>query len=68
MTKLPAEHRIALHQDLAITAFYCPASGRLLSVDVHEHGKAVTDDVVLNLASVEKLYAVRRPPVREAAE
>ena len=68
MTKLPAEHHVALHKDLAITAFYCPASGTLLSVDVHERGKPVSDDVVLDLASVGKLYGVRRAPVREAAE
>ncbi|HEX9465843.1 MAG TPA: hydantoinase B/oxoprolinase family protein [Alphaproteobacteria bacterium] len=67
MTRLPAEHRIALHRDLAVTAFYCPASGVLLSIDVHERGKKVPDDVVLDLPAAEKLYGVSRV-VKEAAE
>ena len=68
MTKLPAEHHVALHENLAMTAFCCPASGTLLSVDVHERGKPVRDDVVLDLAAAERLYGIRRPPVKEAAE
>lgn len=49
---LPPEYRIALHQDLAVTAYYCPATGTLLAVDVHERGASPPDDVVLDLRSV----------------
>ncbi len=41
---------VRLHEGLAMTAFYCPVSGALLSVDVHEKGKMPEDDVVLDLA------------------
>ena len=68
MTKLPNEHRIALHADLAMTAFYCPASGALLSVDVHERGKKPMDDVVLDLAAAGRLYGDGRQRIKEAAE
>ncbi len=40
-------HSIKLHADLAMTAHFCPVSGTLLSVDLHEKGKAPTDDVEL---------------------
>lgn len=49
---LPPEYRIALHQDLAVTAYYCPATGTLLAVDVHERDARPPDDVVLDLGSV----------------
>ena len=49
---LPPEYRIALHEDLSVTAYYCPASGTLLSVDVHERGAMPPDDVVLDLRSL----------------
>jgi len=48
---LPPEYRIALHRDLSVTAYYCPATGTLLSVDVHERGARPQDDVVLDLRS-----------------
>jgi len=32
-----------------MTAFYCPASGDLLAVDVHEVSAAPVDDVALDL-------------------
>jgi len=67
MTKVPAEHRITLHERLAMTAYYCPASGTLLAVDVHERGTKPPDDIVLDLPSVEAL-AGARPPTRAAAE
>jgi N-methylhydantoinase B len=44
-----ALYGIRLHERLAMTAYYCPASGTLLSVDVHEKGTAPPDDVVLDL-------------------
>jgi N-methylhydantoinase B len=47
--RLPPEYRIALHDNLSVTAYYCPASGTLLSVDVHERGAVPPDDVVLDL-------------------
>ncbi|MDB5911693.1 MAG: 5-oxoprolinase [Ramlibacter sp.] len=48
----PAEHRIRLHDGLSITEWYCPASGTLLAVDVHERGCVPEDDVLLDLASL----------------
>ncbi|HTY65835.1 MAG TPA: hydantoinase B/oxoprolinase family protein [Alphaproteobacteria bacterium] len=67
MTKVPAEHRIALHARLAMTAFYCPATGTLLAVDVHERGTKPPDDIVLDLASVDALVGARAA-VKAAAE
>ena len=49
---LPPEYRIALHADLAVTAYYCPATGTLLAVDVHERGATPPDDGMLDLGSV----------------
>jgi N-methylhydantoinase B len=42
-------HKITLHADLALTAHYCPATGTLLAIDIHERGKVPADDVVLEL-------------------
>ena len=53
----PPEYRIALHEGLSMTAYYCPASGTLLCVDVHERGAMPPDDVVLDLRSAENVYA-----------
>jgi len=39
---------IRLHEDLAVTAWYCPASGDLLAVDVHGKSEAVRHDVLLS--------------------
>jgi N-methylhydantoinase B len=50
MERLPAEHRITLHEKLAVTLYYCPATGTLLGVDVHERGQPPREDVVLDLA------------------
>ena len=49
---LPSEYRITLHEKLSATAYYCPASGTLLSVDVHERGTRPPDDVVLDVGSL----------------
>ena len=49
-TKLPDEMMIRLHDDLAATAYYCPASGTLLSVDFHRRDETPPDDVVLDLS------------------
>jgi N-methylhydantoinase B len=46
-------HRIALHRDLAMTAHYCPGSGMLLAVDVHEAGSKPNDDIVLDLTKLQ---------------
>jgi N-methylhydantoinase B len=51
---LPAEHNIKLHEGLAMTLYYCPASGTLLAVDVHEKGMKPVDDAVLDLAALER--------------
>lgn len=46
---------VSLHPDLALTAFYCPASGALLAVDLHQKDVAPHDDIILDLVSLEKL-------------
>jgi hypothetical protein len=43
-----AEHGILLHERLAATTYYCPASGTLLTVDIHERGARPVDDVLIN--------------------
>lgn len=69
MKKVPAEYRIALHEKLSMTAYYCPASGILLAVDVHARGTKPPDDIVLDLDSVERLFgADRHERVKAAAE
>ncbi len=47
--------QIRLHQDLAMTAFYCPESGTLLAVDVHEKNTGPVDDILLDLEYFERL-------------
>lgn len=42
-------HRIALHDDLQATGQYCPLSGQLLAVDIHERGSVPQDDISLML-------------------
>lgn len=49
-TKMPSEHRIELHENLAMTAWYCPVSGTLLATDLHEQSTTPKDDVVLDLS------------------
>lgn len=55
--KLPAEFGIVLHEDLAATAYYCPASGTLLSVDFHFKDVRPPDDAILDLTSVDGLLS-----------
>jgi N-methylhydantoinase B len=43
---------LRLHDGLEMSSFYCPVSGELLSVDVHEKGAIPSDDIILDLASV----------------
>ena len=45
----PASLAIVLHERLAMTAFCCPATGTLLSLDIHEKGTIPQDDIVLDL-------------------
>lgn len=45
-------HRIKLHEGLSMSAFYCPLSGDLLAVDVHEKGRVPVDDIELDLAAL----------------
>jgi N-methylhydantoinase B len=47
--QLPPEYRIKLHDRLAVTAFYCPASGALLAVDFHEKDSEPVEDTLLDL-------------------
>ncbi|MEU3982339.1 hydantoinase B/oxoprolinase family protein [Streptomyces sp. NPDC026672] len=43
----PAAHHIHLHDDLAMTAHYCPLSGELLSVDVHRSDEEPVEELLL---------------------
>lgn len=43
----PGGHGITLHPELAMTAYYCPATGTLLAVDVHRAVEEPFDDVIL---------------------
>lgn len=43
---------IRLHEELTMTAFYCPESGELLSVDVHRRDETPGDDIRLDLDSL----------------
>lgn len=45
-----SEHSITLHDDLTMTAHYCPSSGALLAVDVHQAGQPPGDDIVLDIS------------------
>ena len=51
----PAEYRIRLHERLAMTTYYCPASGLLLDVAVHERDRQPEDDVKVDLESLSAL-------------
>lgn len=57
-TELPKVYGIVLHQDLAVTEYYCPRSGTLLAVDFHERHKPPVDDVLLDLDSFARVYSV----------
>ncbi|MDE2228628.1 MAG: hydantoinase B/oxoprolinase family protein [Alphaproteobacteria bacterium] len=48
----PPEYRITLHPELALTAYYCPATGTLLAIDVHRCDEIPDDDVVLDLTAL----------------
>ncbi|MZR13698.1 hydantoinase B/oxoprolinase family protein [Maritimibacter sp. DP07] len=41
--------RIALHEDLRMTGYYCPLSGQCLAIDVHERDGLPADDIDLAL-------------------
>jgi N-methylhydantoinase B len=45
----PGAHHIRLHEDLAMTAHYCPLSGELLSVDVHRRDEEPVEELLLSL-------------------
>ena len=47
----PEPYGITLHEDLAMTAFYCPRSGLQLAVDVHRHDEDPFDDLDLEVPS-----------------
>ena len=47
----PEPYGITLHEDLAMTAFYCPRSGIQLAVDVHRRDQEPADDLDLEVAS-----------------
>jgi N-methylhydantoinase B len=54
--ELPPEYRITLHEGLCVTAYYCPASGTLLALDVHERAEKPPEDAVVDLMSLERLW------------
>lgn len=49
MDTAPDAAQIILHQDLALTQWFCPVSGALLAVDVHRRTAQPVDDVLLEL-------------------
>jgi N-methylhydantoinase B len=49
VTGTAGSHKISLHDDLKMTAFYCPTSGDLLAIDVLEKSQDAIDDVDLDL-------------------
>ena len=51
----PADFRIRLHERLAVTTYFCPASGLLLDVAIHERDRKPEDDVNLDLESLSAL-------------
>jgi N-methylhydantoinase B len=57
---LPPEYNIRLHERLAVTLHFCPASGTLLAVDVHEKGVEPVDDIVLDLGALEAAEGSRK--------
>ena len=48
----PPGHKILLHEKLAVTTYYCPASGMLLAIDFHERGGPPVDDVLIDPGSL----------------
>jgi N-methylhydantoinase B len=51
-TPLPECLGIRLHERLTMTSYYCPSTGQMLAVDVHEADREPTDDVVLDCNSL----------------
>ena len=47
----PPAYKLLLHDEMAVTTYYCPASGTLLAVDFHRRDAAPIDDVVIDLAA-----------------
>jgi N-methylhydantoinase B len=43
---------LRLHEGLEMSSYFCPVSGDLLAVDVHEKGAIPPDDIVLELESL----------------
>lgn len=58
----PTEHGILLHDQLAVTAYYCPASGALLAVDIHERGGRPVDDVLIDPQHLAEQKMARKQP------
>jgi N-methylhydantoinase B/oxoprolinase/acetone carboxylase alpha subunit len=57
---LPGCLNIRLHDRLTMTSYYCPSTGQMLAVDVHEADRNPTDDVILDphsLHSADRLAA-----------
>jgi N-methylhydantoinase B len=50
---------LRLHEGLEMSSFYCPVSGELLAVDVHEKGAFPPDDIILELASLGSMVSAR---------
>ena len=44
-------HRILLHDQLVLTAWYCPVSGEQLAVDIHRKDEPPLDDILLDLVA-----------------
>ena len=50
--ELSDEYHIKLHDDLVMTTYYCPASGMMLSADIHERDQKPWDDMTVHLESL----------------
>ena len=61
----PAPLPIKLHERLAMTGYCCPATGALLSLDIHEKGSIPPDDIVLDLEALVRRTDAR--PTRNVA-
>jgi hypothetical protein len=45
---------IRLHDRLAMTCYYCPSTGQMLAVDVHEIDRDPVDDIILDIRLLER--------------
>ena len=61
---VPTDANPLTNPGLELTGHYCPATGRLLAVDIHERGVAPVDDIELDLVSLDARTDDSPPPER----